>query len=266
MADTTLSAAQGIADTLAYAVAAGPRERDFLIKIDEEYEFVEWRGNQVTRPWQVQRGYLGSARAAHDSGATVSVEPSLAGGGGSISATVGGVSFGAITGLSLPGTGVDLGGGLVGVGLIPSIIGPFTVAFDTPNISTDGVLLAALPAGSIVAAAWGEHSTNWGGGGITAAILNIATGAVGAIGSGIWVQFYQAFVDGAHASNVGDADSAFGIGAIVEFDASGVTYRSTAFPSRAITANDLIAWVQQTGGSSTQGETNIYALVLTPAS
>jgi hypothetical protein len=80
MTDTTLAKAQSATDDLAYAAAAGPRARGFLIKIDNEYELVEWRGDQFARPWQVERGVLGTTPAAHSQGATVSVDPSIGGG------------------------------------------------------------------------------------------------------------------------------------------------------------------------------------------
>lgn len=123
MTDTTLTVAQP-SDThapgwaLAYCAAAGPREGDFLIKIDNEYEYVEWRGDQFAVPWQVKRGYLGSTPAAHSEGATVTVEPSLgSAGGGSISATDGTTTVDPATSLSFPAhTLTDLGSGVAGVG------------------------------------------------------------------------------------------------------------------------------------------------------
>jgi hypothetical protein len=85
MTTTTLTAAQPASHldddyALLHAAAAGPRGADFIVKIDNELEYVEWRGDQFARPWQVRRGFLGTDVAAHSNGATVTIEPSLGGG------------------------------------------------------------------------------------------------------------------------------------------------------------------------------------------
>lgn len=111
MTDTTLTQAQSATSDLAAVAGAGPRERGFLIKIDNEYQLVAWRGNQFARPWQVERGVFGSTPAAHSQGATVSVDPAI-GGGGSISVTDGTTTVTPASLLHLASSTVtDLGGG-----------------------------------------------------------------------------------------------------------------------------------------------------------
>lgn len=77
MADTTLTADQAVGDVAAFVAGAGPAARGFLIKIDSELELVTWHGDQAVRPWQVERGVLGTTAAAHSNGATVTVQPAV---------------------------------------------------------------------------------------------------------------------------------------------------------------------------------------------
>jgi hypothetical protein len=79
MTTTTLTADQSDDDVEASVAAAGPRESDFLIQIEDEYQYVEWRGDQFVHPWQVKRGFLGTLPVAHASGATVTVDPAIGG-------------------------------------------------------------------------------------------------------------------------------------------------------------------------------------------
>lgn len=184
MADTTLTKAQPAAYTPrtnldaaiasqpdeAWVAAAGPREHGFLIKIDDEYEYVYRRGDQFARPWQVERGALGSTPAAHSNAATVAVEPAIG-----ISGTDGIVSIPSLTGLQFPsGTLSDLGSGVGGVGLVFRLLGPYAVAFNTPDLMNPvnfGADVGLIPSGSLFQV-FAIVKTNWNQAGELAVVVS----------------------------------------------------------------------------------------------
>lgn len=70
---TELTATQSATSRTASVAAAHTLDGGFLIQIDDELELVEKRGTQIAQPWQVQRGMFGTEKAAHDSGADVTI-------------------------------------------------------------------------------------------------------------------------------------------------------------------------------------------------
>ena len=69
--------------------------------------------------------------------------------GGGVSATDGRTTVDPATQIQFPpGTLSDLGGGVAGVGLLTQLVGPFHIAFETPELQNNGVGLLEVPAGS----------------------------------------------------------------------------------------------------------------------
>jgi hypothetical protein len=105
----------------------------------------------------VQRGVLGSTRAAHVNGSTLTAANAFSGGGG-------GGDVPDPTGAP-DGQVPTTSGGVYALGGVLSVIGPFTVAWDTPGIHGEQVLpfltLAELGAGTFVLSAFGYATADW---------------------------------------------------------------------------------------------------------
>jgi hypothetical protein len=102
---------------------------------------------------QVDRAIAGTTAAAHSAGTTLTRvnDPSAGGGGsGGVTVTDGTTTVDPATSIHfLAGTISDLGGGVAGVGVVPTLLGPLHFAHDDAGIGTNGVVLASdLPAGT----------------------------------------------------------------------------------------------------------------------
>lgn len=255
MADTTLTAAQDENDELAYVAGAGPREADFLIQIDSEYEFVEWRGNQFARPWQVQRGYLGTARAAHSQGATVSVEPAI-GGGGSGGVTVDNTVDPPFSASTIIAAGATESAPDEATLVSPvSLLGPFAVAFNTPGLVNpvfQGIPLATLPDGAMVIRLIAIPTIAWAGGEATAIMIH-------------WEYGNPADWDNT-GSNISTQSKLLDAGAgpiEAPYDIPGMQLLTCARLVAPLNAIGLYITADGTGLES--GAADIYALIATPA-
>jgi len=138
-----------------------------------------WSAEDPTR-WYIERGADGSTPASQSGGTTlygINAEPVVTGGGFDVPAPFpsGGSGLSSITGtgggsvsnptaLQVPGTVADLGGGVAGVGLVCSLIGPFPVAFDSPGLAVDGFQLCDLVAGTVIVSVGIFVTAQWNNG------------------------------------------------------------------------------------------------------
>lgn len=177
----TLRAAIGASDTTVDVAGADEVIGGYIYSIGSEY--VEVRagslatlgyGEAAYQRMSVYRGVQGTTKAAHDAGAALTrVTP---GGGGAISATDGVTTVDPATSIVFPaGTLADLGGGMAGVSLMLRMLGPFSVAFDSPGLQetggpsgvlSDGITyvdLGPIPDGAFVLQAIARITTDFNG-------------------------------------------------------------------------------------------------------
>lgn len=133
---------------------------DEVLQIGDEYVIVRNRPSPGGK-LMLGRGALGSARATHAADATFA--PFSLAPGGSISATDGTTTVNPATSIQFPaGTLSDLGSGVAGVGLVLQQIGPFRINFDDVGIAVPpGMVVATIPAGSLVLKVWAAVLVNW---------------------------------------------------------------------------------------------------------
>lgn len=142
-------------------------------------------------------------------------------------------------------------------GLNLEIIGPFSVAFDTPEISTNGVLLTTLAPGTTVLRAWAEGAARWLGGTVSAANLQIWVGDQSEF-SGCSVAEYAV---GNNGSWQGGGESPFTEFQPLVKNVAGSDELYTQI-ARVTVESDLYVWVSLTGANPSQGAANIYALIV----
>ena len=202
----------------------------------------------------VERAIGGTTAAAHTAGATLTaVNDPAAPGGGSGGVTVTGSQGGgpfAATSLELPGVATDLGGGSVGVALAATLLGPFHVAFNTPNLMDPaeyGADVGTLP-GDCLFQFFAIITTNWNQPGE----LAIAASVDGHMGANVTVAAYS---DSVAAITAGTTF-------LEGFRETGQT------PVWGVTTNPMhiVVGFYPNSTHPTTGEADIYAIIATPAS
>ena len=120
------------------------------------------------------------------------------------------------------------------------LLGPYTIAHDTPNIASQ-VDLVELEAGTLVIAAWPEITTAFGGG----------------------AQIGISLADASYNAFYGYADAELeGMSAVPDITSLALFSGSYTRPFRVRATKQLYVWVDSAGA---QGAANIYALIAEPA-
>lgn len=156
--------------------------------------------------------------------------------------------------VSVPGQATLSGSGVQTV----TLLGPYNVTFETPDIFTNGVLLDTLPAGIIVISSWAEPTAMFLGGTVTDASLEIWVG--------VQSEFSGVPIYTAHAKGLGVHDEAQFIASwppSVNVEAG--LERVQSYAIRTKTETDLYMWVDLTGAGADQGAADIYVLIGTPS-
>lgn len=178
--------------------------------------------------WSVERGIAGTTRASHSSGATLTqYYPDAASSG-------------------------------VGAPQQVSLLGPFPIAFDTPGLD-DGVVLAELPAGTIVIRAWVIVTTPTSE---PEHLLIIAIGGPGYSQSGDGDTHHLIVYGVAEdlTGNFNEDTYAVEPGIGIDANPQGVSKVGMATAEGAV----LVA-LSSDLGTATSGAFDIYALIATPA-
>lgn len=229
-------------------------------------------GNEIVRvmqasgtTWSVRRGWAGTKRTTHGSNTVLTAlyptpEPVLSGGSLTVTGSQGGSVEGA-TEIKMAGVVSDLGSGVAGQGLVLQLIGPFTIAFDAPGLQTDGALVTALDANTVVIqvavfvttpfnGGCDQFSVNLGGSAYAAPNDDYALVTAvfppsnpQAIGTGFRISNVQAFQDGDNATQRMNISTALGL---------------------LSSAGALVAYAPH--GTPSAGSADIYAIIATPAS
>jgi hypothetical protein len=129
-----------------------------------------------------------------------------------------------------------------------SLIGPFTVNFNDPEVDNDGVAVATLDVGVVILAAWAVTTVEWLANGAASGHYAAVTRGPG---TGLPLAEYQGF---------GPLNSGPSFGA--EGPATTVTHliMSTTADARILTVGVFPA-----SGTFTTGSLDAYALIATPA-
>lgn len=221
--------------------------------------------------WQARRtadSVLVDVTADVDGTAIVGVANAIEG-GGAISATDGVTTVNPATSIVFPsGTIADLGGGVAGIGLILRQIGPFAVAFDTPDISPPGLGAKVwdVPAGTLVLRAWAEIDPVWLG--PDTATMQIWLGPSDQWDDGTWLPI--SIHSAKNINTIYDLATGLVLQTITEgepiFVAGAGQTTGRFMAGRAVTTNALGVYVTTTGSAAVGGSADIYAIIATPAS
>jgi hypothetical protein len=163
---TTLAAAVDAVDKL-WTIDTMPdapflEAGDELVEISARFPEHIYAPTQETIPAKirVRRAVAGTAAATHAQGITLTPvypESATSPGGGGVTVDNQSDPPAEVTILELPGA--TLAGGTATL-VVPRLLGPFRVNFDTPEVSTNGVELAgsAFVAGAVIIRTWAVHT------------------------------------------------------------------------------------------------------------
>lgn len=136
----------------------------------------------------------------------------------------------------------------------PTLIGPFTFHYNDAGIAEDGVLLTELDAGTIVLAVYVVVVTAWDGGTVTAGIN---------LGGEDWAPPDDDYI-GIADVQIDQATSVNGARGFGVHHGAATAEDVILKPEGGVltTAGALVAYIP--GGTPTQGEAQLYALVVAP--